>query len=91
MVMPRLRMAEDQRIIARDLARRLTTRGSTVLACTGSGREAVQHAGDRRPELTGTLVKAGVAAASHGPGPSAPYHMEYTVIKAVSRAARRGL
>jgi hypothetical protein len=34
---------------------------------------------------------AGVAAASQGPGPSAPYHMEYTVVEAVTRAAQRGL
>lgn len=51
MVMPRLLMVEHARIIARDVAQRLTTLGSTVVAIVGSGREAVQQAGDLRPDL----------------------------------------
>jgi CheY-like chemotaxis protein len=51
MVMPRLLIVENERIIARDLAKRLTKLGYTVVAIAGSGREAVQQAGDLRPDL----------------------------------------
>jgi CheY-like chemotaxis protein len=51
MVMPRLLIVENERIIARDLAQRLTKLGYTVVAIVGSGREAVQQAGDLRPDL----------------------------------------
>lgn len=51
MVMPTLLLVEDARIIALDLARRLTKLGYTVLAIAGSGREAVQQAVDLRPDL----------------------------------------
>jgi len=50
-VMPTLLLVEDARIIALDLARRLTKLGYTVLAIAGSGREAVQQAVDLRPDL----------------------------------------
>src|SRR5262245_21785126 len=50
-VMPTLLLVEDTRIIALDLARRLTKLGYTVLAIAGSGREAVQQAVDLRPDL----------------------------------------
>ena len=49
MIMPTWLLVEDQRIIALDLARRLTTLGYTVLATARSGREAVQQAVDLRP------------------------------------------
>jgi hypothetical protein len=51
MVMARLLIVENERIIAWDLAKRLTKLGYTVVAIVGSGREAVQQAGDLRPDL----------------------------------------
>jgi CheY-like chemotaxis protein len=51
MIMPRLLIAEDERIIARNVAQRLTKLGYTVVAIVGSGREAVQQAGDLCPDL----------------------------------------
>jgi CheY-like chemotaxis protein len=51
MVMPRLLIVENERIIAWDLAKRLTKLGYTVVPIVGSGREAVQQAGDLRPDL----------------------------------------
>ena len=51
MVMPRLLMVENERIIARNFAQRLTKLGYTVVAIVGSGREAVQQAGGLRPDL----------------------------------------
>ena len=44
MIMASLFLVEDERIIALDLARRLTKLGYTVLATAGSGREAIQQA-----------------------------------------------
>jgi CheY-like chemotaxis protein len=51
MIMPTLLLVEDERIIAFDLARRLTKLGYTVLATAGSGRGAIQQAVDLRPDL----------------------------------------
>jgi CheY-like chemotaxis protein len=51
MIRPTLLLVENERIIALDLARRLTTLGYMVLAVTGSGREAVQQAIDLRPDV----------------------------------------
>jgi CheY-like chemotaxis protein len=51
MVMARLLIVENERIIAWDLAKRLTKLGYTVVAIVGSGREAVQQEGDLRPDL----------------------------------------
>jgi CheY-like chemotaxis protein len=51
MIIPTRLLVEDERIIALDLARRLTTLGYTVLATAGSGREAIQQAVDLRPDL----------------------------------------
>jgi hypothetical protein len=50
MIMPTRLLVEDERIIALDLARCLTTLGYTVLATAGSGREAIQRAVDLRPD-----------------------------------------
>jgi CheY-like chemotaxis protein len=64
MIRPRLLIVEDQCIIARDLARRLTTLGYTVLACVGSGREAVTHAVALRPDLV--LMDVGLPGGMNG-------------------------
>ena len=64
MVMPTRLLVEDERIIAFDLARRLTTLGYTVLATAGSGREAIQQAVDLRPELV--LMDVGLPGGMDG-------------------------
>lgn len=51
MITPRLLIVEDERIIARNVAQCLTKLGYTVVAIAGSGREAVQQAGDLCPDL----------------------------------------
>jgi len=51
MVMPRLLMMEHERIIARNVAQRLTKLGYMVVAIVESGREAMQQADDLRPDL----------------------------------------
>jgi CheY-like chemotaxis protein len=64
MVMPTLLLVEDERIIAFDLARRLTTLGYTVLATARSGREAIQQAVDLRPDLV--LMDVGLPGGMDG-------------------------
>lgn len=64
MIMPKLLLVEDERIIALDLARRLTKLGYTVLATAGSGREAIQQAVDLRPDLV--LMDAGLPGGMDG-------------------------
>jgi CheY-like chemotaxis protein len=46
MITPRLLIVEDERIIARNVAQRLTKLGYMMVAIVGSGREAVQQASD---------------------------------------------
>jgi CheY-like chemotaxis protein len=64
MIMPTLLLVEDERIIAFDLVRRLTTLGYTVLATAGSGREAIQQAVDLRPDLV--LMDVGLLGGMDG-------------------------
>ncbi len=64
MIRPTLLLVEDERIIALDLARRLTTLGYTVLATAGSGREAIQQAVDLRPDLV--LMDVGLPGGMDG-------------------------
>ena len=64
MIRPTLLLVDDERIIAFDLARRLTTLGYTVLATAGSGREAIQQAVDLRPDLV--LMDVGLPGGMDG-------------------------
>ena len=64
MIRPTLLLVDDERIIAFNLARRLTTLGSTVLATAGSGREAIQQAVDLRPDLV--LMDVGLPGGMDG-------------------------
>lgn len=50
MVMPRFLTVDHERITARDVAPGFPTLGYTVDAFVGSGREAVQPAGNLRPD-----------------------------------------
>ena len=64
MIRPTRLLVDDERLIAFDLARRLTTLGYTVLATAGSGREAIQQAVDLRPELV--LMDVGLPGGMDG-------------------------
>jgi CheY-like chemotaxis protein len=64
MVMPRLLIVENERIIVRDVAQRLSKFGYTVVAIVGSGREAVQQAGDLPPDLV--LMDSGLPGEMDG-------------------------
>jgi CheY-like chemotaxis protein len=70
MDMVQILIVEDERIVARDLARRLTRMGHTVVATVASGEAAIQAATELRPGvvlmdvgLPGELD--GLAAAAH--------------------------
>jgi CheY-like chemotaxis protein len=77
MAMPQLLLVEDERIVARDLARRLTKLGYTVLAIVGSGREAVQHACDLRPDLV--LMDVGLRGGMNGLEAAAQIRTQTTI------------
>jgi putative two-component system response regulator len=47
----KIMVVEDERIVARDLARQLTDLGYDVVACAYSGEEAVEKAGELHPDL----------------------------------------
>ena len=47
----RIMVVEDERIVARDLARQLTDMGYDVVATAYSGEEAVEKAGELHPDL----------------------------------------
>ena len=64
MIMPTRLLVDDERIIAFNLARRLTTLGYTVLATAGSGREAIRQAVDLRPDLV--LMDVGLPGGMDG-------------------------
>ena len=70
MDMAQILIVEDERIVAKDLARRLTRMGHTVVATVASGEAAIQAATELRPGvvlmdvgLPGELD--GLAAAAH--------------------------
>ena len=47
----KIMVVEDERIVARDLARQLIDLGYDVVATAYSGEEAVEKAGEVRPDL----------------------------------------
>ncbi len=51
MAQAKLLIVEDERIVAKDIAKRLTTLGYVVLAAVSSGEEAIKKAAENRPDL----------------------------------------
>src|ERR1700722_19418647 len=47
----RILVVEDERIVARSLRKQLTALGYEVVECVASGKEAIQQAGELRPDL----------------------------------------